>query len=1363
MGYRLEAWNRTNTSRRAVFAPPLSAVRHRRAGSAGSETLRVTVPGGDSAISSLTGAAVLRLQREGEVADFTLCRVTSKQRAVGADGAEVWEIAADALWMDLRHGRIYQETADGRRSYAFGLVEFTPARWISEVFIPGYEGASITFAAGVIQAAAPVDLNFDSPTTPLAALRRLEEATGYELQFRYSADGLTCYVDLLTRIGQVSGAVIREGKNVGAIEVLEEEEPAIATRVRARGSGLLTLADATWKVATATGTSSARVLAFSGPHPVIEDGAFVALYWYVPGKGPYLITASSATAGTITVNEAAQPALASGDVGWLATTMAGARLDYLESPSARATYGVKLGEDAVAEDVPDVTNLLQYGSLTGVYVGGLAPGWTAIGAPVTAETTETKYSMVGGQAMRVTAAADGVGVKHATFTVSADTTRPYTGFRVGLTVAAGKVRMELRGPGGVVYPKAKRPATEGLNVTIQVDVGPVDDAPLPPGTYELAVVAHGGAADWYLDFAMVCMQATAEVPAYVSGQGAQLLWSRAAAALAAQAEPRLEVRVDVPNLYEFDRTRFAHDRIDMGDTLKIWHRLGRYDLRVLELEEDLVDNAPLRLALARTAARRVDRGAELFLPAGGQSRPPALAPPPVATRAAIIWTKGEVDAGSAYVSALGNEATATLRLYTKTTRAAAFPSVPTATLAARQGTFPAVALATSGALFYRVEAVDGSGVPGDVEEGAAARTDGAPPVPRARRELSADRTTADVHVHAESKTGERSLLRLRDSDASGATTWLAVASDGAGNPTFTPAELVSGTETAATQWFRDGDGAGSNTARKLQAIPLLRDQVTKVWVQLEGFDSALRSAWIPVPLEVREQPWLESVDLVFDEGTDKLFATAAGGAFCAAARFELDSDPAFPAPKAIIEGSGQTLADGGRVTVSASVLTADRAKTWYLRVTPYNGALVGGNPTGYAGKPQFDTVAVPASEGGAGIQPPTATITPPTGHVASRASVTLQYAGARGAGGTGNLEYRVRKVVGGADVAWGAWTATGATSFTTTEVINKDAIYETRVQLEVRDGAGRTGAAECPVGPKNVPDSGYVDTSGRVIALRDTVASVDVSGADARIGKRGFDSADSGVRLPPSKMGNGTIPAGVNVPNTMSVLVGGVALPLTYGLWPGSAADGESVSWPAGTFPGAPEVHFLGGGYTFSSGLGTKYGPVDAALNVTALGFTMRARLQEAAAGTTARSASFVGSLANKGFAPEAVGNLYKVNASVTVNGGVVVGLGEYDPSNVTVAYRTNDGLGWVTRLERTFPGNPSASSRTYTGAAAEQLLTVAGMGLDDDFECVEVDEYGNGGSVTPSTVTWDEGTEPAYVARADSSRKVTYLAIYRA
>lgn len=369
--------------------------------------------------------------------------------------------------------------------------------------------------------------------------------------------------------------------------------------------------------------------------------------------------------------------------------------------------------------------------------------------------------------------------------------------------------------------------------------------------------------------------------------------------------------------------------------------------------------------------------------------------------------------------------------------------------------------------------------------------------------LTASRDASDVYVHIRSDTGEFSRLYVVDDGTYGQ--WGLVKSGTDATPRYVAPNATVGPES----WFHDG----TSFTRKLSAIPLRRDQVRRVSLQGQAQNSGAASAWVSVALNVREQPWLESVDLIWDETTDTLTMRAVGGAFCQSARIEVSTDESFATG---VRAAAAPLTDLGGSTPVASVpfalTAADRGRKWHGRVTPYNGPLRDTNadgaadsPSGLAGQAQRDSEFVPASESGAGIQPPAADITFVSG---SRTAETVRYAGALGAGGSGPLQWQ-RRI--DSDVAQGTFGALSST-LPADETIQRDPFWTRYVLLRVVDAAGRETLAEYPI----APSMEGVGTDGLVHTLRDDQRGVTVTGEQASYGFRLWDVSDP-LRLPASQ------------------------------------------------------------------------------------------------------------------------------------------------------------------------------------------------------------------------------------------------------
>lgn len=713
--YRLEIWNSDNSARLAVATT--TGMLERRRVLKGEETLTAVIRLDDGAVGHVSKGNVLRVQEVGAAEQYSLWRLSSEAKREQDAGAQSYRITADALWMDFRQGVCAQAQADGRVLVDFGLVDLTPEALLEDVIIPAYAGEAIDFVLGTVEPTDPVKLEFER-TTPLEAARALEEIAPGELQFRPNADGSAYFVDLLTRIGSAEGgAELRYGKNLRATQ-RKADYTEVVTRLFAFGGQGLTLGAAEWTVDSIGGSAGARTLSFVETNPVFEDDAFVGLWFYVPDKGGYPIDASSATLGQITVDDTSLPALSTGDVGYFATTAAGERMIYLESPGAKEDYDVRAGF-VDASDIPFVDNLLQNADLS-TWSGGMPANWSAEGAPTVARDTSIAYAKHGGAAAHVTAAED-EGLLSAAVTLEKPEDRPYTGLMAGLTVVSGQVRVELRHSNGKTYPLEQQQVNEGVGVYLELTTAPVHDEPLPDGDVQVAVVAHGGAAEFYLDAAMVTPVTGTDMGAFLAGSGAHELWGRAVSELAEAQKPKVEYEVDIVDLFRVDPDAWPYDRLDLGDDVKVRHPdIGREDVRVVDLTEDLLRADATRVALAQSTRQRVNDVWRPQLPRGGKV-PGGVGPggrPRETAHVLHYWHQFDENDGKLYIGVLANPHTATLELYTKTNRTDAYPGSPADTLADRQGTFAGQQIDPSEGVFYQIVARDGAGAVGHTVEGS---------------------------------------------------------------------------------------------------------------------------------------------------------------------------------------------------------------------------------------------------------------------------------------------------------------------------------------------------------------------------------------------------------------------------------------------------------------------------------------------------------------------------------------------------------------------------------------------------------------------------------------------------------------------
>lgn len=351
------------------------------------------------------------------------------------------------------------------------------------------------------------------------------------------------------------------------------------------------------------------------------------------------------------------------------------------------------------------------------------------------------------------------------------------------------------------------------------------------------------------------------------------------------------------------------------------------------------------------------------------------------------------------------------------------------------------------------ERSDGQGAASEIVHAIAVHPRIGTPAVQARVSVAATGDTADVYATVDSPIGEALRLHVRDSDAQGAPTWSLVQ----GNGNQTPLYVADGTELGPTAWFHDG----STYAQKLKEIALSRDQIRRLYVQAEGEQSGLTSTWIPIPLELKAQPWLESVAGGWNQAGTAIEVTAIGGAHCQSARYELSKDNW----QTVAAQRDVALVDGQRLTESFLIDPADRQVPWRVRVIPHNAALSGGQVSGLAGAPQEASVAAQPA-------PPPVQALPPVARIEyiqdDGTFYQLRLTGQLGAGAVGSLEYRRRTVIGGVPGSWGPGAGDGWASLPgggATYTAARQPRDEVVVELEVRDADGRVGTDRYTIGP----------------------------------------------------------------------------------------------------------------------------------------------------------------------------------------------------------------------------------------------------------------------------------------------------------
>lgn len=219
------------------------------------------------------------------------------------------------------------------------------------------------------------------------------------------------------------------------------------------------------------------------------------------------------------------------------------------------------------------------------------------------------------------------------------------------------------------------------------------------------------------------------------------------------------------------------------------------------------------------------------------------------------------------------------------------------------------------------------------------KADVEPPRLQIHAVLSTNKDTADVSILVFSRAGEGVRVHYHDDESTSTPViWSLVTGNGSTTVLF----ASSNTIVDASNWFYNGAGAW---AQKLNDIVLTRDQIERIFLQGEGQTSGSKTSWIPFAIDVKGQPWLESVALEWDDIADTLKCTVKAGARVLSVRTEFDDDNGFGS---VNNTTNANMNDGDTATHTYALSAAQRDKVWYVRVTPYN--LTG--QTGLAGVAQ---------------------------------------------------------------------------------------------------------------------------------------------------------------------------------------------------------------------------------------------------------------------------------------------------------------------------------------------------------------------------------------------------------------------------
>ena len=261
----------------------------------------------------------------------------------------------------------------------------------------------------------------------------------------------------------------------------------------------------------------------------------------------------------------------------------GSGLPYIEDAASQALYGLR--EGVLNEPTLEaVDNLVTLPAFNGVYTDGLCAGWTKTGAPSLSRNTDYTRCLYGLVSQRVEGSADGDGVSQA---VPVTPGTVYS-LMANLFLGSGTVRVKIT-DGTAVYCRTEAVTGSGL-VTVRIE-----DWKAVTGAVTVAIVQEGaGTSDFCIDSVQVAEGGSA-LP-FTDGSSADVLYSRAAASLAASKEPEISYAIDLAGEDSGDLS------FELGDSVTVSDKsLGIETVtRVMSREIDLL--CPWRLAVKLDSA-----------------------------------------------------------------------------------------------------------------------------------------------------------------------------------------------------------------------------------------------------------------------------------------------------------------------------------------------------------------------------------------------------------------------------------------------------------------------------------------------------------------------------------------------------------------------------------------------------------------------------------------------------------------------------------------------------------------------------------------------------------------------------------------
>jgi len=543
----------------------------------GDDRLMLSIPVDSVSFASggITEGVVFRvLWDDDTVAEY---RVVDIKKGRKQDNKKLASVEAEGVIFELnRPGLIERVESSGLVQPDFTILNFTPTEIINQYIL---NDAASYFSIGTIDPTDELEeFTFDF-FTPLGALRQLAKLTDTELQVL--RNGPSDYdISLLDEVG--SGATkpfVTVGKNIKSFS-REDDIRETANRMYGKGGGepgnRLTLGSNAWEV------TSNSPLTLKGT-PVWEDDALNGLYvGNKDGTGLQQIS-DSANPGTLTVGTPGNFSV--GDRLRIFRNSSGDHVTYLEDSASVSSLGAIPGT-LTADDLIQASNIIGTPKLDS-FTGGVADNWSLVGTLSTSEeNTSANFTRVGGSSWHLVSSASGDGVSSDAINISPSSDQPYYSALISLWVVSGAVRLELEhSTMGTFPPPTKKAWTEETGQWVDLRI---EGILLESGTVKINVLSDGGAAEWYLDSAMITNAPNAKV--FVAENAANELWRRSANELLDKRNADVSYAVSLIDVEGINPDVYEFDELTLGGKVRVIDAelASDVDLRVMKLERDIV-------------------------------------------------------------------------------------------------------------------------------------------------------------------------------------------------------------------------------------------------------------------------------------------------------------------------------------------------------------------------------------------------------------------------------------------------------------------------------------------------------------------------------------------------------------------------------------------------------------------------------------------------------------------------------------------------------------------------------------------------------------------------------------------------------